>query len=61
MAVMPEVLQVIQLLGEAAKIAHAVFVAVVEGAGVDFIDDRVFVPQRIGIGDGCNVLVATNF
>ncbi len=44
-----QVLQVIELLGEAAKIAHAVGVAVGESADMDFIDDRVLVPLRIGI------------
>ena len=46
-----QVLQVIELFGETAKVAHAVVVAVVEGAHVDFVDDRVLVPQRIGIRD----------
>ena len=46
-----QILQIIELLGEAAKIAHAVVVAVEEGADVHFINDRVLVPKRIGIRD----------
>ena len=45
-----QVLQVIELPGKAAKIAHAVLVAVVERAHVDFIDDGVLVPKRVRIG-----------
>ena len=43
-----EVVQVGQLLREAGEIADAVAVAVVEGADVRFVDDRVLVPEGIG-------------
>ena len=43
-----EVVQVGQLLREAGEIADAVRVAVVEGADVHLVDDRVLVPERIG-------------
>ena len=52
-----QVLQVIELLGKTAEIAHAVFVAVVERAYVDFIDDCVFVPERVGICNGRRVVI----
>ena len=42
-----KVLQVIQFLGEPAKISDAVRIAVVEGPNVDLIDDRVLVPERV--------------
>ena len=44
-----QVLQIIQLRAEPAEIAHAVVVAVVKGARVDFVDDGVLVPLWIGI------------
>src|SRR5450432_2011471 len=47
-----QVLKVIQLLREAFEIAHAVVVAVKESFDVGFIDDGVFVPQRIA-GAAC--------
>ncbi len=43
-----EVLQVIELLGQAAEIADAVGDAVEEGAHVHFVNDGVFVPGDIG-------------
>ncbi len=43
-----EVLQVIELLREAAEIADAVGNAVEEGAHVNFINDGVFVPGDTG-------------
>ena len=42
-----EVLQVVELLRQAAEVADAVAVAVVEGADVDLVDDRVLVPERV--------------
>ncbi len=42
-----QVLQVVELLDQPAKVADAVVVGVVEGADVDLVDDRVLVPQRI--------------
>ena len=42
-----EVLQVIELLRQPAKVADAVAVAVEEGADVKFVDDRVLVPTRV--------------
>ena len=47
-----EILQVIQLAGEAAEIAHAVVFAVIEGAHVDFINDRVLIPESVGFESG---------
>ena len=43
-----EVLQILELLGQPREVADAVVVAVVERANVGFVDDRVFVPKRIG-------------
>jgi hypothetical protein len=43
-----QVLQVVQLLQQTLEVAHAVVVAVGEGADVQLVDDRVLVPQRIG-------------
>ena len=43
-----EILQIGQLLREAGEVADAVAVAVVEGADVGLVDDRVLVPERIG-------------
>ena len=43
----PEILDVIQLLDDAAEIADAVVVAVEKGADVQLVDDRVFVPVRV--------------
>ena len=43
-----EVLQVVELRGQAAEVADAVAVAVEEGPDVDLVDDRVLVPERIG-------------
>ncbi len=42
-----EVLDVVQLLDDAAEVADAVVVAVVERADVQLVDDRVLVPVRI--------------
>ena len=42
-----EVLQVVELFDQAGKVADAVAVAVHEGADVDFVDDRVLVPQGV--------------
>ena len=56
-----QVLQVIQFLGEAAEIAHAVVVAVVERADVDFIDDRVFVPESVRVESGVEVVAGHSF
>ena len=43
----PEVLQIVELLGKPGKVADPISVAVVKGADVDLIDDRVFVPEGI--------------
>ena len=43
----PEVLEIVELLGQPRKVADPVSVAVVKGADVDLIDDRVFVPEGI--------------
>ena len=42
-----QVLQVVELLGQPLEVADAVAVAVVEGADVQLVDDRVLVPERI--------------
>src|SRR5262245_19118676 len=42
-----EILQVVELIGQALKIADAIGVAVVESADVDFVNYRVLVPGRI--------------
>jgi hypothetical protein len=42
-----EILDVIQLPGQTAKITDAVVVAVVVGADMDFVDNRLLVPERI--------------
>ena len=44
-----EVLQVRQLVDQASKVAAAVAVAVVEGAHVHLVDERVLVPERVVI------------
>ena len=44
-----QVLQIVELLRQAAKVADAVVVAVVERADVQLIDDRVLVPLRIDV------------
>ena len=43
----PEVLQVVQLRREPPEVPHPVPVAVVVGADVEFVDDRVLVPEGI--------------
>ena len=43
-----ELLQVVELLGQAGEVADAVVVAVEEGADVRLVDDGVLVPERIG-------------
>ena len=47
MAVTPRSCEVVELLGQAAEVADAVAVAVVEGADVHLVDDRVLVPERV--------------
>src|SRR5258708_26391334 len=42
-----EVLQVWELFDEAAKVAAAVRIAVIESAERNLVDDRVLVPQRV--------------
>ena len=44
-----EILKVIELLSQAAEIADAIGVAVVERPHVGLIDDRVFVPERVSV------------
>src|SRR2546421_9726868 len=46
----PEILQIVQLLDKSLKIANAVAITIVEGSYVEFINDRIFVPQRIVMG-----------
>ena len=48
-----EALEIVEPLGETAEVAHAVPVAVLEGADAELVDDRVPVPERIGLGRGC--------
>jgi hypothetical protein len=40
-------LQVVELQSQPGEVTDAVFVAVEEGAHVQLIDDRVFVPERV--------------
>ena len=40
-------MEIIQLLSQSGKIADAVIVAVVKRTNVQFVDDRVLVPERI--------------
>lgn|SRR5579862_731734 len=40
-------LEIVQFLGEAAKIPDSIPRAVVESTDVDLVDDSVFVPERI--------------
>jgi hypothetical protein len=42
-----EVLDVVEPLGKAAKVADAVLIAVVEGTDVDLVDDRILVLECI--------------
>ena len=44
----PQLLEIIKLLDQTAKIADPVAVAVVKGLHVQLVDDRVLVPKRIG-------------
>jgi hypothetical protein len=49
--------EMIELGGQAPKVPDPVVVAVVEGADVQFVDDRVLVPERVAFeGDGLLVL-----
>ena len=41
-----QVLDVVQLRGDALEVAHAVVVGVEEGLDVELVDDRVLVPER---------------
>ncbi len=43
-----EVLEVVEAGDQAGEVADAVAVGVLEGADVQLIDDRVFVPERVG-------------
>ena len=47
-----EVVQVGELLGQPGKVADAVAVAVVEGADVGLVDDRVLVPEASDMAHG---------
>ena len=42
-----EILQIVELFGEALEVADAVAVAVAEGLDVQLVDDGVLVPERI--------------
>ncbi len=42
-----EFLQIIQLLHETAKVAHAVAIAVEKCLNVQLVDDRILVPKRV--------------
>src|SRR6185437_4295766 len=42
-----QVLEVVQLLGQPAKVAYAVAVTILERANVKLVNDRVFVPERV--------------
>src|SRR5205807_7702100 len=43
----PEVLEIVELLGQPRKVADPVSVAVVKGTDMDLIDDRLLVPEGI--------------
>ena len=43
----PQILEVIQLLGETPEVPNTVLVAVIEGAHVQFINDGILIPQRV--------------
>src|SRR6267154_5145713 len=45
----PQLLEVVELLFEPLKIADSISVAIVESADVHLIDNRIFVPEGIGI------------
>jgi len=45
-----EFLQIIELLDQPAKIADAVTVTVMKSLNMQLVDDRVFVPKRVGDG-----------
>ena len=56
MRVDAELLDVVELLDQAAKVADAVVVAVEERLDVQLVDDGVLVPERIvAARDGCGV------
>ncbi len=57
----PQVLQIIELLQQSGKIADAVVVAVAEGANVQLINNRVFVPERSGLDCQFFDLLSPNF
>src|SRR5262245_44777724 len=42
-----EVLQVVELLRQASKVSHPVACAVVERAYMQFVNDRVFIPEWV--------------
>src|SRR5579875_3513067 len=44
----PEILQVVELLPQAAEVADAVVIGIEEGLDVQLVDDRVLVPERVG-------------
>jgi hypothetical protein len=45
----PEVLHVVQPLAQTAEVADAVVIGVVERLDVQLVDDRILVPERIGL------------
>jgi len=47
-----EILEVIELGDEALEVANAIGVGVRERADVNLVDDRVFVPERVGCAAG---------
>ena len=54
-----ELLEIIQFFDQPAEITHPVAVAVVKGLDVQFVDDRVLVPERIDrcvIGSLCHAI-----
>src|SRR5207248_2408 len=48
-----KLLEILELLNQAAKIADAVTIAVMKGFDMQLVDDRVFVPKRIGHWFSC--------
>ena len=60
----PQILQIVQLLCQSWKIADPIAITVVEGPHVEFVDDGVLIPKRIGMGQawvchGCSLLLCS--
>ena len=54
-----EFLEIIELFDQATEVAHPIAVAIAKSLDVQFVDDRVLVPERIDrcvIGSLCHVI-----